>query len=126
MVECCPCVFLDLNLLEGKAMQINIVYVHCAPKIISIYNSFENNFEKKLNHIIDSSMIECLVLHADGSYMMFQGAIHFEASHVPGKSEVERVDALVELATAPLRPDGSTGLSAADREEISSVYVEVH
>lgn len=71
-------------------------------------------------------MIECLVLHADGSYVMFQGAIHFEASHVPGKSEVERVDALVELATAPLRPDGSTGLSAADREEISSVYVEVH
>ena len=47
VVECCPCVFLDLNLLEGKAMQINIVYVHCAPIINSIYNSFENNFEKK-------------------------------------------------------------------------------
>ena len=43
VVESCPYVFLDLNLLEGKTMQINIVYVHCSPKIISIHNSFEND-----------------------------------------------------------------------------------
>lgn len=36
-----------------------------------------------------------------------------------------RVDALVERASAPLRPDGSPGLLLVDREEISNVYLEV-
>jgi hypothetical protein len=35
------------------------------------------------------------------------------------------VDALVEQATAATRPDGSPGLSASDREEISTIFLEV-
>jgi hypothetical protein len=54
-----------------------------------------------------------------------QAAIHFESSHTPGNEQVKRVDALVEQASASSRPDGTPGLSTADREEISSVYLEV-
>ena len=54
-----------------------------------------------------------------------QAAIFFEATHVSRRENVQRVDALVEQASIPLRPDGSPGLLVADREEISSIYLEV-
>ena len=54
-----------------------------------------------------------------------QAAIFFEASHVTGQEQLQRVDALVEQASTPLRPDGSPGLLVAEREEISSIHLEV-
>lgn len=53
-----------------------------------------------------------------------QAAIYFEATHT-GPNHVQRVDALVEQASTPLRPDGSPGLLFAEREEISCVHLEV-
>jgi len=53
-----------------------------------------------------------------------QAAIYFEATHI-GSDHVKRVDALVEQASTPLRPDGSPGLLFAEREEISCVHLEV-
>lgn len=67
------------------------------------------------------SMEEPLV---DTSGSVLQAVIHFESIHA-GEKRVPRLDSLVEQATAPFRPDGSQGLSAADREELSSIYLEV-
>lgn len=53
-----------------------------------------------------------------------QAAIYFEATHI-GPDHIQRVDALVEQASTPLRPDGSPGLLFAEREEISCVHLEV-
>lgn len=64
--------------------------------------------------MLNMSNLECL-----------QAAIYFEALHTPGEEQVQRLDGLVEQASAACRPDGSPGLSAADREEISSVFLEV-
>lgn len=54
-----------------------------------------------------------------------QATIFFEQSHITGHEHVQRVDALVEQVSTPLRPDGSPGLLVADREEISSIHLEV-
>lgn len=56
------------------------------------------------------------------SKTLWEAVIHFE-SFRPGVKEVDYLDSLVEQATAPPRPDVA-GLSAADREEISSIFLE--
>eukprot|EP00246_Nothoceros_aenigmaticus_P007867 TRINITY_DN2206_c0_g2_i2.p1 TRINITY_DN2206_c0_g2~~TRINITY_DN2206_c0_g2_i2.p1 ORF type:complete len:724 (+),score=173.25 TRINITY_DN2206_c0_g2_i2:90-2261(+) len=61
--------------------------------------------------------------HTPGSKVLWEAAIHFE-SFRNGEKQVQRVDALVEQATAPQRLDGTPGLPASDREEISSVFLE--
>lgn len=50
---------------------------------------------------------------------------NFEASHHPGISEVEYVNSLVDKAIAPSKIEGSSVLSAADREELSIIRLEV-
>ncbi|KAG0572900.1 hypothetical protein KC19_VG133400 [Ceratodon purpureus] len=62
--------------------------------------------------------------HLPTSKVLWEAAIFFEATHVSRRENVQRVDALVEQASIPLRPDGSPGLLVADREEISSIYLE--
>eukprot|EP00249_Psilotum_nudum_P022185 c28411_g1_i1 orf=1180-2937(+) len=57
------------------------------------------------------------------SKMLWETAIHFESFH-QGNKAVDYIDSLVEEATAPTRHDGSQVLSAADREEISSIFLE--
>eukprot|EP01018_Ginkgo_biloba_P031200 Gb_23802 [translate_table: standard] len=49
-------------------------------------------------------------------------AIHLESIR-PGSKQIEYLDTVVEKMTAP-NPDGSQGLSSADREEISSIFLE--
>ncbi|BBN13071.1 pre-mRNA-processing factor 39 [Marchantia polymorpha subsp. ruderalis] len=64
------------------------------------------------------------VSHLPTSKVLWEAVIHFESIHA-GEKRVPRLDSLVEQATAPFRPDGSQGLSAADREELSSIYLEL-
>ncbi|CAK9216808.1 unnamed protein product [Sphagnum troendelagicum] len=58
------------------------------------------------------------------SKVLWEAAIYFETLHKPGEKQVQFVDALVEQAIAATRPDGSPGLSASDREEISTIFLE--
>ncbi|KAL2623375.1 hypothetical protein R1flu_003580 [Riccia fluitans] len=62
--------------------------------------------------------------HLPTSKTLWEAAIHFESIHA-GEKRVPRLDSLVQRATVPLRPDGSPGLSVADREELSSIYLEL-
>ncbi|CAM6096792.1 unnamed protein product [Calypogeia fissa] len=62
--------------------------------------------------------------HLPRSKVLWEAVILFESIHV-GDKQVLRLDALIELATASSRADGTQGLSAADREDLSSIYLEV-
>eukprot|EP00250_Pteridium_aquilinum_P020126 c24712_g1_i4 orf=1655-3397(+) len=56
------------------------------------------------------------------SKALWEALIHFEA-YRSGPKEIDRLESLIEEATAAPRPD-VPGLSAIDREEISSIYLE--
>lgn len=54
-----------------------------------------------------------------------QAVINFEASHAPGTTQVEYVNNLMDQAIAPSKVEGAASLSATDREELSSICLEV-
>ncbi|XP_024363891.1 pre-mRNA-processing factor 39-1 isoform X2 [Physcomitrium patens] len=58
------------------------------------------------------------------SKTLWEAFINFEASHQPEKPQVEYVNSLIEKAIAPSKLEGSSALSASDREELSSIYLE--
>ncbi|XP_024366580.1 pre-mRNA-processing factor 39-1 isoform X4 [Physcomitrium patens] len=58
------------------------------------------------------------------SKTLLEAVTNFEASHHPGISEVEYVNSLVDKAIAPSKIEGSSVLSAADREELSIIRLE--
>ncbi|KAG0613938.1 hypothetical protein M758_6G139200 [Ceratodon purpureus] len=58
------------------------------------------------------------------SKILWEAVINFEACHSPGKLQVEYVNSLMDRATAPVKVEGSPALSAADREELSSICLE--
>ncbi|MCO5600784.1 hypothetical protein L7F22_054899 [Adiantum nelumboides] len=56
------------------------------------------------------------------SKTLWEALIHFEA-YRPGVKDMDRLESLIEEATAAPKPD-VPGLSAIDREEISSIFLE--
>eukprot|EP00249_Psilotum_nudum_P022188 c28411_g2_i2 orf=631-1371(+) len=57
------------------------------------------------------------------SKTLWETAIQLEFFH-QGHKAVDYIDSLVEEATAPTRHDGTQGLSVADCDEISSIFLE--
>jgi pre-mRNA-processing factor 39 len=58
------------------------------------------------------------------SKILWEAFINFEASHSPGKEQVEYVNDLLERAIVPSKVEGASVLSTADREELSSICLE--
>lgn len=112
------CAVLDAALqsekLKEESRALTVLYIQYARFLDQVLRS-----EDKARELFTTALD-----HLPTSKALWEAAIYFEVSHTTGEEQVYRVDALVERASAPLRPDGSPGLLLVDREEISNVYLE--